>query len=346
VRARALPLLALAVIHLVVLVAGFVSPYDPTGQDREAPNCAPTRIHMVSTDGRIHWRPFLYRFSEPNAETEPCTEDPRTPYSVQFFADGAPYQILGAWTSHRHLFGVAAPGRLYLMGTDNYGRDVFSRLVYGGQISLFAGLLATLLSLGLGILLGTLAGFYGGWSDAVIMRGVELFMALPWLYLLLALRAFLPMHTGPRQTFLLLIGVIGVLGWARPARLVRGVVLSAKEHSHILAARSFGARDFYLLRRHILPETRSVVLTQAALLIPQYILAEVTLSFLGLGLSEPVPSWGTMLATLQQYHVLVSDWWMFFPGLALIVVFLCYGALCNAMQQDTAKTGVGWNVYS
>ena len=140
--------------------------------------------------------------------------------------------------------------------------------------------------------------------------------------------------------------MIGLLGWARPARLVRGVVLSTKERSHLLAARCFGASDLYLLRRHVLPETRSVVLTQAALLIPQYVLAEVTLSFLGLGVSEPVPSWGSMLATLQQYHVLVSDWWMFFPGLVLVLVFLSYSALSNAMQEDTAKAGIGSNAFS
>lgn len=349
-RAWTLPLVSLAAIHLVVLLAGFFSPYDPTIQDRTAPNCPPTRIHWISADGRLGWRPFVYGlagngFAEP-MQAQPCAEDQQTPYPVHFLVRGASYNILGAMTSDRHWLGVPAPARIYLMGTDNYGRDVFSRLLYGGQISLFAGLLATVLSLTLGVLLGTLAGFYGGWSDAMIMRGVELFVALPWLYLLLALRAFLPLHTGPRQTFLLLIAVIGLLGWARPARLVRGVVLSTKERSHLLAARCFGASDLYLLRRHVLPETRSVVLTQAALLIPQYVLAEVTLSFLGLGVSEPVPSWGSMLATLQQYHVLVSDWWMFFPGLVLVLVFLSYSALSNAMQEDTAKAGIGSNAFS
>lgn len=344
-RTLALPLVSLAVIHLAVLLAGFFAPYDPATQNRAAPNCPPTRVHWLRADGRLQWRPFVYGLAEPAGESQTCAEDLQTPYPIQFLARGVPYNILGVLTSDRHLFGVAAPAHFYLMGTDNYGRDVFSRLLHGGQISLFAGLLATMMSLILGVLLGTLAGFYGGWNDAVIMRGVELFLALPWLYLLLALRAFLPLHSGPRQTFLLLIVVIGVLGWARPARLIRGVVLSAKERGPLLAARSFGASDFYLLRRHVLPETRSVVLTQAALLIPQYVLAEVTLSFLGLGVSEPVPSWGTMLATLQQYHVLVSDWWMFFPGLLLVLVFLSYGALSNAIQ-DTTKVGVGWNVHS
>jgi peptide/nickel transport system permease protein len=225
------------------------------------------------------------------------------------------------------------------MGTDGYGRDLFSRILYGGQISLFAGLVATLLTLALGMSLGTLAGFYGSWLDAAVMRCVDIFLALPWLYLLLALRAFLPLHVGPVEAFLMLVAVIGTVGWARPARLIRGVVLSAKERSHILAARSFGAANFYLLRRHIFPETRDVVLTQAALLIPQYILAEVTLSFLGLGVGEPVPSWGSMLTSLQQYHVLVSKWWMFFPGLVLILVFLSYGLMSNALQQGLNRAG-------
>jgi peptide/nickel transport system permease protein len=349
-RRVVLPLVSLAVIHLLVILAGFVAPYDPATQNRAAPNCPPTRLHWASADGRLRWRPYVYAFTkdgftQPTNEAEPCAEDSRTPYPIQLLIRGVPYKILGVPTSGRHLLGVAAPAHLYLMGTDNYGRDVLSRVLYGGQISLLAGLVATVISLTFGVLLGTLAGFYGGWSDAVIMRGAELFLALPWLYLLLALRACLPLHTGPRQTFLLVVAVIGCLGWARPARLIRGAVLSTKERSHLLAARSFGASDLYLLCRHVLPETRSIVLTQAAVLIPQYVLAEVTLSFLGLGVGEPVPSWGTMLGTLQQYHVLVSDWWMFFPGIVMALVFLSYFGLANALQGDTVNAGVGWDAY-
>ncbi len=219
------------------------------------------------------------------------------------------------------------------MGTDSYGRDVFSRLLYGSQVSLLSGLLATALSLGIGALLGIVAGYYGGWVDAVVMRFGELFLALPWLYLLFALRAFLPLHINPGQAFLLIIAVIGAIGWARPARLIRGIVLSAKERHYVLAARVFGASDLYLMRRHILPQTYGVLFTQATLLVPQYILAEVTLSFLGLGVGEPAPSWGNMLATLQQYHVLVSCWWMWAPGFMLIPVFLSYLVLANIVQE-------------
>ncbi len=341
-RRVTVPLLFLGAIYLVVLSAGFFAPYDPNIQYREVPSHPPMRPHWIASDGRLSWRPFVYDASESASEVRP-EADLRTPYPLQFMVHGSPYTILGLLHSDRHLFGVRPPAHFYLMGTDNYGRDVFSRLLFGGQISLFAGLLATVLSLAFGVFFGTLAGFCGSWPDAIIMRFIELFMALPWLYLLLALRAFLPLHTGPTRTFFLLIAVIGFVGWARPARLIRGVVLSAKERTHLLAARSFGASDLYLLRRHVLPETRSVVLTQAALLIPQYVLAEVTLSFLGLGVGEPVASWGSMLGALQQYHVLVSDWWMFSPGLFLVLVFLTYEFLSNALQQGTTKLGVGWN---
>lgn len=336
----AIPLICLAVIHLVVFLAGFFSPYDFAAQDRDLPFCPPMRIHWVNKGGQLLWHPFVYRWVERIGEFQRYQEDQRIPYPIHLLTRGAKYTIGGVITWDRHFFGVDPPARVFLIGSDGYGRDLLSRLLFGGQISLFAGLVATLLALTFGVILGTLAGFYEGWPDAVIMRCVELFLALPWLYLLLTLRGLLPLRTGPVQAFLLFIIVIGLVGWARPARLIRGVVLSVKERKHLLAARSFGASDLYLVRCHILPEIRGLVLTQAALLIPQYVLAEVTLSFLGLGINEPVPSWGGMLATLQQYHVLVSKWWMFFPGLILIPVITSYGILSHSLQESRSK--VGW----
>jgi peptide/nickel transport system permease protein len=339
----AMSLICLAVIHFMVLLAGFFSPYDYATQDRELPYCPPMQIHWVNSEGRLLWHPFVYRRVERTGEFQRYEEDQRIRYPIHALTRGAKYTIGGVLTWDRHLFGVDPPARLFLMGSDGYGRDLFSRLLFGGRISLFAGLVATLLSLAFGVILGTLAGFYEGWLDALIMRCVELFMALPWLYLLLGLRGLLPLRTSPEQAFLLFIIVIGLVGWARPARLIRGVVLSLKERKHVLAARSFGASDLYLVRCHILPEIRGLLLTQAALLIPQYVLAEVTLSFLGLGVGEPVPSWGGMLATLQQYHVLVSKWWMFFPGLILIPVITSYGILSHSFQESRSHVG-GWTV--
>ena len=143
----------------------------------------------------------------------------------------------------------------------------------------------------------------------------------------------MPLHITPAQTFATLVLVVGLRGWARPARLIRGAVLSAKENDYVLAAKGFGAGGPYLMARHILPHTAGILSTQAALLVPQYILAEVTLSFLGLGVGEPVPTWGNMLASLQHYSVLVSCWWMYLPGVILIPVFLSYHVLANALHR-------------
>jgi len=334
-RRAALPtaLAALVAMHLAALGAGFLAPYDPTEQNRSVPYAPPTRLRFVDAEGRFHLRPFVYRLVRSGAGGA-YEEDRRQGHPVVFLArDGA-----GAPGGRVHLFGVDEPARIFLLGTDAFGRDQLSRLLHGAQISLFAGLLATVLSLGVGWLLGTLAGYYGGWLDSVLMRSAELFLALPWLYLLFAMRAVLPLHLSPGQAFLLLVLVIGLVDWARPARLVRGVVLSARERSYVLAARGFGASDLYLIRRHIAPQTFGLLLTQAALLAPQYILAEVTLSYLGLGVSEPVPSWGNMLASLQHYHVLASYWWMWVPGLALVAVFLAYYALSEALHLRAGPT--------
>lgn len=323
----------IGVLHLAVFFAGFLSLYDFAQQDRAFPFAPPSSLHFRDVKGVVHWRPYVCLLVEHSATFGIYDEDRQKCFPVHFFVRGGEYRVLGLFKSRLHLFGVSAPARLFLMGTDNYGRDEFSRLLYGSQVSLFSGLLATVLCLGVGMLLGTMAGYYGGWVDAVIMRCGELFLALPWLYLLFALRAFLPLHINPGRTFFLLIGVIGAVGWARPARLIRGIVLSARERHYVLAAQVFGGSDLYLMRRHILPETYGVVLTQAVLLIPQYVLAEVTLSFLGLGVAEPAPSWGNMLGALRQYYVLVSYWWMWAPGVVLIPVFLSYMLLASALQE-------------
>jgi peptide/nickel transport system permease protein len=327
-------LIALAVLHGIVASAGFFAPYDPTEQDRERPYLPPMKIHLVDAQGHFHLRPFFYAQHLRAGSFDQFEERTDQPVPLRFFVSGVRYHLFGLLPSGIHLFGAQA-SRIYLLGTDAYGRDQFSRILYGGQISLLAGLLGAGLTLFFGTLIGATAGYYGGWRDGLLMRVAELFVALPWLYLLFALRAFLPLAVSPVQAFFLIITVIAAVGWARPARLVRGVVLSAKERDFVRAARGFGATDGYLLRRHILPETSSVVLTQAAILVPQFVLAEMTLSFLGLGVPEPVPSWGSLLASLQQYSVLVSSWWMYAPALAIVPFFLGYLGLASALQHDT-----------
>ena len=323
----------LGLVYLSAILAGFLAPDDPITQNRDLAFVPPTRLHVIDVTGRLHLRPFVYRLARSSESVEEYGEDRSRPYPVRFFVRGARYRVAGIVESDRHLFGTDSPTRLFLFGTDDYGRDLFSRLLFGGQISLFAGLLGVGLSLGVGAVIGGLAGYYGGWVDELNMRVAELFLALPWLYLLFAVRMALPLDIAPAQAFLLVLVVIGLVGWARPARLIRGLVLTARARDYVAAARCLGASDPYVLRRHVFPQILGVVLTQAAILAPQFILAEVTLSFFGLGVGEPVPSWGNMLASLQRYHVLASYWWMFIPGMAMIPVFFLYYALADSIHR-------------
>jgi peptide/nickel transport system permease protein len=325
-------LLILAALHAIILCAGFFAPYDSVEQDRKNPYLPPMRVHFVDTAGHLHVRPFVYAVQLRPGTFDQYDDDTTQLRRLNFFVAGDPYRLSGLFPARLHLFG-AGNERIYLLGTDAFGRDQLSRLLYGGQISLLAGLLGAGFTLLIGWCIGAAAGYFGGWCDDVLMRVAELFLALPWLYLLFAIRAFLPLSVNPLEAFFLIVAVIAAVGWARPARLVRGIVLTAKERDFVRAARGFGASNFYLLRRHILPETSGVLLTQAAILIPQYVLAEMTLSFLGLGVPEPVPSWGNLLSNLQQYSVLVSYWWMYLPAPAMVPFFLGYLGLTSALQE-------------
>src|SRR6266446_2709568 len=314
-------LITLAVLHGIVLCAGFFAPYDPGEQDRKSPYLPPMRLHLLDSNGHVHARPFVNSLKLREGSFEPYEEDTAELHPLKLFLRGSHYRLLGFLPGQTHFFG-AENARIYLLGTDAYGRDQLSRLLFGAGITLIVGLC-----------IGAVAGYYGGWTDSLLMRLAELFLALPWLYLLFAIRAFLPLAVSPLKAFFLIIAVIGLVGWARPARLVRGVVLSAKERDFVRAARGFGATSGYLLRRHILPETSSVLLTQAAILIPQFVLAEMTLSFLGPGVPEPLPSWGNLLSSLQQYSVLVSYWWMYLPSLIMVPFFLGYLGLASSSQE-------------
>jgi len=294
-----IPMYLLAALHGAVMLAGFLAPYPYDEQHREFSYAAPS----LGAHG-------------PDGASTDCR--------VEWFRGG-------------RLFGTRPPCGIFLFGTEAFGRDGFSRVLYGGRISMLAGLVATLLALGLGTLAGTLAGYYGGWTDAILMRGGELLLALPWLYLLLAVRAVLPLHIPTTHAFLLVVGIIGSVGWIRPARLIRSIVLGTRERGYVLAAQGFGASGIYVIRRHILPETLGVVVTQATILIPQFILAEVTLSFLGLGISEPVPSWGNMLAEARQYFALVSHGWLLAPVICLIPLILGYYVIAATLLAVATK---------
>jgi peptide/nickel transport system permease protein len=318
---------AFAAVHAILLFAGFFAPYSPVEQHRDFAYAPPARLHMVDHSGHMHFLPFLYRLVSSDADGFQYKEDRSAEHPLRFFVRRS---------GRAHFFGIDTPATVFILGTDAYGRDIFSRILFGGRVSLAAAAIATVLSLVLGAGLGGISGHFGGATDTWIMRGAELALALPWIYLLLGIRAFLPLHIDARQTFFLISAVIGIMGWARPARLVRGVVLSAKERAFVMAARGFGASEWYLLRRHVLPQALGIVITQAVILVPQFVAAEATLSFLGLGMGEPLPSWGSMLADLQKFQVMSSYWWMAAPIAALVAVSITYFALADALHEGAA----------
>jgi len=224
----------------------------------------------------------------------------------------------GAFQNRSAPFSSPASG--HWLGTDGLGRDEFARLLRGTRASLTAGVLAAALSLTISLCAGSVAGYRSGWTDALITHTAEVFQCLPWFYLVVAIRAFLPVTLPETAALLGISALTGLTAWPRPSLLIRGVVMAERRRDYVSAARAFGATEFYLVHRHILPALYGVILVQAVLLLPQFILAEVTLSFLGFGVSEPSPSLGNMLGALKDLHVLMAYPWMLAPGVVLVLV--------------------------
>ncbi len=304
----------LVLAHLAAAGAGFLAPYRPEEQHRDHPWRPPASLEWRS--GAL-WA--VDRSAEPHRATQ--------------------FRWWVETPSGRKLFAAPAGESIFLLGTDGLGRDQWTRLLYGARISLYSGLAAAVVAAATGWLLGGLAGFLGGWLDRLLTVAAEAFLALPWMYLLLAARAFFPLRTDPQLVFSVLLLLLGIVGWARPARLVRGAVMSAKERDYVHAARGFGAGRWYLLTRHVLPETSPIIFTWLSLAIPQYIAAEATLSFLGLGLSGSVPSWGGLIAGLGSLEVLVSYWWMWAPAVTLTTILACYHSLAASVSRSSGDTG-------
>jgi peptide/nickel transport system permease protein len=323
----------LVALHLPIVLAGFFAPYAATAQHRRYPFAPPTRVHFRDAEGQWSMRPFYYDQVSASDMTQ-YIEDRSRAIPIRFLLTGDRYRFLGLFNATIHLFGGEPGVPVFLFGSDGFGRDQLARWLAGGQISILAGLLAALAAVGLGTVIGTVAGYFGGKVDRGLTRLGELFTALPWMYLLIAIRASLPLRVAPEVAFAIVVLATGAAGWVRPGRLVRALVMSARERTYVLSARGFGAPDRYLLRHHVLPSAYGAILTQAALALPQFVVAEVVLSFLGLGVAEPLPSWGNLLMPLQQYYVLVSCWWMFIPAVLSTAVFFVYYRFADAVHMQ------------
>jgi peptide/nickel transport system permease protein len=323
----------LIVLYALALLAPFIAPYPQDEMDRDRFFHPPQSLHWIDAGGRFHALPFAYATELADPASLSYRELRSRPMPIRLFARGAPYKLLGVIPSDRHLFGVDRPGRLYLLGADPFGRDVLSRLLFGAQISLTVGLVGIAISFTIGLLLGGISGYLGGWVDTVIMRSTELLLSIPGLYLLIALRGIFPADLPSQQVYLAIVVILAFIGWAGLARIIRGMVLSIRRAEYVAAAEALGMSRMRVIARHILPNTMSFVIVAATISIPGYILGEVVLSFLGLGVQEPSASWGNMLNQARSLRVLTSFPWMLFaPGIAIFVTVLAFNFLGDGLR--------------
>jgi peptide/nickel transport system permease protein len=334
----------LLLFYLLALFAPFVAPYTQEEMDRARYFHPPQPLHWVRSDGSFSLRPYIREMRLVDVGSFEYAEDPQKELPLRLFVRGYDYKLFGVIPSNVHLFGVDAPGRVFLFGSDSFGRDVLSRLLYGAQISLTVGIVGIAISFTLGLLLGGIAGYFGGFTDTVIMRITELLLSIPSLYLIIALRAVFPMDLPSRQVYLGIVAILAFIGWAGLARVIRGLVLSMRKSDYVTAAEALGFGRLRVIARHILPNTMSYVIVAATLSIPGYILGEVVLSFLGVGVQEPSASWGNMLNQARSIRALTSfPWLLLVPGSAIFLTVMAFNFLGDGLRDalDPRKVSGG-----
>ena len=327
-------LILLGVIYFMLLFADFIAPYTKDFSDRSMAYVPPSKIFVIDENGHLS-RPYTYNYKR---EFDPVNLrikykfDRSQKHYIKFFAKGESYKFLGLIPMKRHLVTTDRDGRLFLLGTDINGRDVFSRLLFGGRISMTIGFLALFVLFPIGLLYGGIAGYFGGKTDMLMMRFAEAIMCIPSFYLLIILASILPSGMTSIQRFMLIVIILALIGWAGFARVVRGMVLSVKNQEYVQAARSIGASRLGIIIKHILPQTTSYVIVAMTLSVPGYILSESGLSFLGLGIQQPDASWGNMLKEAQEFTNIISRPWLLTPGFLIFVAVLAFNLIGDTIR--------------
>jgi len=324
----------LTVLYLLTIFAGFFAPYHYDSENREHSYHPPRGIHFFDDRTGFHWRPFVhassYEFDEYFRRIWTVDETKR--YPVRFFVRGDEYAILGLFKARTHLFGVDPPGRIYLFGADYRGRDLFSRVLFGGQVSLTIGLVGVSISFFIGMIVGGISGYVGGNTDFAIQRFCEMIMLIPGFYLLLVLRNTFPPGLSSVQVYFGIVFILAFIYWAAFSRVIRGMVLSIREQEFVLAARAAGVPWFRIVVRHVLPSTLSYAIVYVSLTIPYYILGESALSLIGLGIQDPVPSWGNLLQKAMSIPELKFHPWILIPGFFIFAAVMAFNFLGDGLR--------------
>lgn len=327
--------IVLAIFYTFAIFAEFGAPYIPLHRFKDYVTMAPAKIHIVDTEGNFQ-RPFVYgiiRGRDPVTFRPVYEEDTEAIYPIKLFVRGDEYELWGLFTTDLHLFGTTDPELpVFLLGSDLIGRDVFSRVIYGGRISLTVGLIGIALSFVFGLLLGGAAGYFGGLIDEIVMRVIDVMYSLPAIPLWMSLAAALPQDWPQLRTYFFVTIILSILGWTGLARTVRGKMLSLREEDYIMAAKLDGESEWKIITRYMLPGFTSYIIVQMTLFIPGMILGETSLSFLGIGLHEPTVSWGVMLHDTQEIKAIAQTPWLLWPCVFVIVAVLMFNFLGDGMR--------------
>lgn len=328
----------LAIIYFCAIFSEFVAPYDPFAFSARYTYLPPQAIHVFDENGRLQF-PFTYEISK---KRDPVTfaltysEDTTKPkHYLHFLVKGAPYKLWGLIPADIHLFGMdpaEKDGTLFLVGTDSKGRDVFSRVIFGARISMSVSLVGTFLSLVLGIFLGGLSGYFGGWIDMLVQRMIELFQSIPTLPLWMGLAAAIPLNWDPLMVYFLITIILSLISWTGMARVVRGRFLSMREEDFVLAAKLLGAGNMRIILNHMVPSFLSHIIAVTTLTIPELILSETSLSFIGLGLRPPVVSWGVLLQDAQNVSSIALAPWLLIPAVFLVLTIVAFNFFGDGLR--------------
>ncbi|MEM7535032.1 MAG: ABC transporter permease [Chloroflexota bacterium] len=327
--------IVLIFIYTLVLFADFFAPYEHVISNEDFVTRPPQLLRFVDSEGNFSLRPFVYGTTTV-LDTENFIyvheDNLEEKYPIQFFVEGREYEFFGLFTTNRHFIGVDEPGTLYLLGTDRSGRDMVSRIIYGGRISMTIGLVGVALTIIFGSVLGTVSGYFGGVVDMVMQRVIEVLMSFPSIALWAAFSAALPPEMPMTTRFFFISIILSLIGWTGLARQVRAKVLAYREMDFASAAKAAGASHTRIILLHMLPNAFSHIIVIATLAIPGMILAETALSFLGLGILPPAVSWGTLLQDAQTVATIVKFPWLMLPGVFVILAVLSFNFVGDGIR--------------